>query len=369
VFIFVLLALGGCQKKFDDPIEVTGLIEANSTGLGSRIGGRVSEVLVEEGAVVQTGDVLVKLEDAEAQAAVVAAQARVAQADAMLAKLETGARPEELAQAEAAAMRAQEQYLMAQRGLRSQEIEAARAASCAARAQRDEAKAEFERADRLLKVGAVTEQYHEQLKHLLEGAQAQYQVLEEKVNLAEEGVRSEEINMAKSAAEQAAAARDLVKNGARKEDLEVARAMRAASIADLERVKVALDEMTVKATCPGVVQSIDVHPGDLVKPGAIISLVDPEDLELYVYVSSAVLGHLRLGEKVQLTTDSHDAERFDGAITYISSSGEFTPRNLQTKEERVQQVFGVKIKLNSAGGKLRAGMTVTAHFGPVEKET
>ena len=369
IYLIVLVTLAGCQNTYDGPIEVTGLIEANTIGLGSRIGGRVSEVLVEEGDQVQTGDVLVKLEDSEAQAAVAAAQARVAQSDAMLAKLETGARPEELAQAEAAAMGAQEQYLMAQRGLRSQEIESARAAASAARAQRDEAKAEFERADRLLKVGAVTKQYHEQLQHLYEGAQAQFRVLEEKVSLAEEGARSEEINMAKSAADQAAAARDLLKNGARKEDLEAARAMQAAAIADLERAKVALDEMTVKATCTGVVQSIDLRPGDLVKPGAIVSVVDPEDLKLYVYVSSAELGNLRLGEKVPLTADSHEEEWFEGTINYISPTGEFTPRNLQTKEERVQQVFGVKIKLNSAGGKLRAGMTVTAHFGPAEKET
>jgi len=369
IYLIVLVTLAGCQNEYDGSVEVTGLIEANAIGLGSRVGGRVCEVLVEEGALVNTGDVLVKLEDSEAQAAVAAAQARVAQAEAMLAKLETGARPEELAQAEAAAMRAQEQYLMAQRGLRSQEIESARAAASAARAQRDEAKAEFERADRLLKVGAVTKQYHEQLQHLYEGAQAQYQALEEKVSLAEEGARSEEINMAKSTAEQAAAARDLVKNGARIEDLEAARAMRDAAIADLERAKVALEEMVVKSTCSGVVQSIDLRPGDLVKPGAIVSVVDPEDLKLYVYVSSAELGNLRIGETVPLTADAHEGEWFEGTLTYISSTGEFTPRNLQTKEERVQQVFGVKIQLNSAGGKLRAGMTVTAHFGPAEKET
>jgi HlyD family secretion protein len=100
----------------------------------------------------------------------------------------------------------------------------------------------------------------------------------------------------------------------------------------------------------------------LVKPGAIVSIVDPEDLKLYVYVSAAMLGHLRLGQKVPLTTDSDGAEIFEGTITYVAPAGEFTPRNLQTKEERVQQVFGVKLKLNSAGGHLRAGMTVTAHL-------
>jgi multidrug resistance efflux pump len=102
-----------------------------------------------------------------------------------------------------------------------------------------------------------------------------------------------------------------------------------------------------------------VHPGDLINPGALIRMINPEDLKLTIYVSEAMLGKVRLGQKVQLTTDSHGPDRFEGEIIYIANEGEYTPRNLQTQEERVQQVFGVKLRINSAGGKLRAGMTAT----------
>jgi len=359
-----LLILAGCSQNPNGPVEVTGQIEAVSVVAGSRIGGRVIEVLVEEGDHVRKGDFLLRLEADEAGAAVAAAQAQVAGAQAMLAKLEAGARPEQIRQAEAAAAAAEEQYRLAQKGFRSQEIEAAAAAAGAARAQRDEARAVFSRIERLYQGNAASEERRDQAKHALEAAEEQYRAARERQDLVVEGARTEEINMAKARFDQAAAMLDELRNGARPEDIDAARAATDAANADLMRAQVALDEMTIRAPRDGVIESIDVHPGDLVKPGGIVSIVDPDALELFVYVSAAMLGHLRLGQAVTLTTDSHGGEVFEGAIKYIAPTGEYTPRNLQTKEERAQQVFGVKIALDAAGGRLRAGMTVTAHLTP-----
>lgn len=359
---FCVVALFGCDGNKGGPIEVTGQIEAVTVAVGSRVGGRVSEVLVEEGAQVKQGDVLVKLETNEAEAAIAAAQARLAQTVATLSKLETGARPEELRQAEAAAARAKAQYEMAQKGSRTQEVRAAASAVDAARAHSDEAKAEFERVKKLYESTAASQQQYDQATHALEAADAQLQTATARLNLAVEGARSEEIAMAKAAYDQAAAAYDLVKNGVRKEDIDAARAARDAAEADVRRAQIAYDEMTVKSPRDAVVESLDIHPGDIVKPGAAVSLVDPEDLKVYIYVSALTLGRLRVGEKIPLTADAYGAERFEASIDRVASQGEFTPRNLQTKEERAQQVFGVKLKLNSNGGKLRAGMTVMAHL-------
>lgn len=361
-WLLVALALAGCNGGNNGMVEVTGQIEAVNVAVGSRVGGRVSEVLVEEGARVKQGDILVKLETDEAEAAIAAARARLAQAEATLAKLENGARPEEIRQAEAAAARAEAQYQMAQKGSRRQEVRAASAAVDAARAARDEAQTEFERVKKLREGSAASEQLYDRAAHALEAAEAQLRTATERLDIAVEGARSEEIAMAKAAYEQAAAACDLIKNGARKEDIDAARAVRDAAAADVQRATIAAKEMVVVSPRDAVVESLDIHPGDIVKPGAVASLVDPEDLEVYIYVSAFTLGKLRIGEKVVLTADAHGDERFEGMIAQIASQGEFTPRNLQTKEERAQQVFGVKVKLDSAGGKLRAGMTVTAHL-------
>lgn len=364
-FVPIILAIfAGCNGGNNGFVEVTGQIEAVSVGVGSRVGGRVVEVLVEEGDAVRQGDVLVRLDAAEAQATLAAAQARLAQAQATLDKAEAGPRPEEIQQAEAALAQAEEQYRLAMTGSRTQEKGAAAASAAAARARRDEARIEFERVKKLAGGSAVSQQKYDQAQHALEAAEALYKAARERQEIVVEGARTEEIAMAKAARDQAQAFLDQLRNGVRKEDLEAARALRDAAAADVDRTQALLDEMAIMASQDGVVESIDVHPGDLVKPGSVVSIANPDDLELFVYVSAAMLGHLRTGQKVTLTTDSHGAERFEGTLTFIASQGEFTPRNLQTKEERVQQVFGIKIGLDSAGGRLRAGMTATAHLKP-----
>ncbi len=357
-----LLVLAGCNGSGQAPLEVTGQIEAIDADVGSKIGGRVAEVLVKEGARVAQGAVLVRLEADEAKAALDAALAQLAQADALLTKLQTGARPEELRQAEAAAEVARQQYEMAQKGARSQEIQSAKSTAAAVRAQRDTAKAEYDRVRKLYEQKAVSTQLRDQAQHAYEAAEAQLRAATEQAQMVAEGVRSEQLAMARATAEQAQAALELVRNGARKEDLEAARAARDTAAANVARTETALRETEISAPFEAVVESLDLEPGDIVKPGAVARLVDPHRLKLVVFVSAGVLGRFKVGDRVPLMTDSTGDERFEGTIIQIATEGEYTPRNLQTKEERVQQVFGIKFELDSHDGKLKAGMTATAHF-------
>ena len=360
--IVLLLAITGCSRGHDLSMDVTGQIEAITIAAGSRVGGRVIEVLVDEGAQVKQGAVLVRFEATEANAALAAAEARLAQAEAVLKKLETGARPEEIQQAEAAAARAQEQYRLARKGFRVQEVKGATASAEAVRAQREEARTEFTRVEKLRDGGAVSQQRYDAAQHALEAAEAQYRAAREKQDLTVSGSREEEIAMAKAAAEQAVAALNLLKNGTRKEDIEAARSAREAAVAERQRAQVTLDEMEVKAPRDAVVESMDIHPGDLLKPGAVALLADPDDLKVMIYVSAPLLACIKVGQKIPLTADAYGNESFEGIVDRLATTGEYTPRNLQTKEERVQQVFGIKLKLTSQGNRLKAGMTVTAHI-------
>jgi len=358
----VAMLAGGCGPNSLEPLDVAGQVEAVRVSAGTRVGGRVLEVLVEEGDRVEAGEVLVKLEPDEAQAALSAARAKLAQAEATVSKLKAGARPEEIRQAAAVAQQARQHYGIALEATRPEDLAAAVALEDAARAQRDQAKSDFERVKRLYEADAVPQQQYDQARHALEAAEAQLEAARERRKLAEEGARSEEIEAARAAMEQAEAALELLKEGARKEDIAAAEAMRDAAAADVERAETTLREMTVTAPRAGVVDALDIHPGDLVRPGPVVTVADVDDLEVIVYVSARMLGYLRLGQEVTLTADAYPGETFKGAIVYIASSGEFTPRNLQTQEERVQQVFGVKLKLGSFGGRIRAGMSVTAHL-------
>lgn len=370
--LFVLPFLGavsvfGCGGGDVSTLDVSGEIESRASDVGSRVGGRVVEVLVEEGASVEPGAVLVRLDGAEAAAAVGGAESRVAQAQAGLSKLEAGARAEEIRAGEAAVRRAEQQYQLALRGARSQEIRAGEAAVSAARAQRDELRAELGRVEGLYKGNAISQQRYDQARHGLEGAQAQLDAAQERLDALTEGTREEEVGMAKAFLDQAVASLDLLRAGARAEDIAGARALRDGAVADLARARVVLDEMVIRSPIKGVVESLELEVGDLVGPGPALTVVDPEDLELNVYVSGVMLGHLGVGQEVAVTTDSHGAERFVGRILQLATEGEYTPRNLQTVEERVQQVYRVKVGLDSGGGKLRAGMAATAHFGAPEE--
>ncbi|GMW00239.1 MAG: hypothetical protein AMXMBFR84_13770 [Candidatus Hydrogenedentota bacterium] len=361
-FSFFLFALFSCSNGQNARLSVSGQITGITVGAGSRVGGRVLEVLVTEGCAIKKGDVLVRLQSDEQTALVAAAKARLDQAEATLLKIENGVRPEELKRIEAAASQAEAQYLMAVRGARTEEIETVRATAEAARAKRDQAKSDYERAKNLYETKVISQQMHEQALHAFEGAESQFKAAMEQLNLVLKGTRDEQIAMAKASWDQIAAALEEARNGARAEDIAAARAARDLAKADLDRAEVVLREMEILAPRDGVAETIDVHAGDLVKPGPVVEITDPEDLELLIYVSALYLGKVGLGDVVEFTTDSHGGETFEGTVVQVATEGEFTPRNLQTQEERVQQVFGVKLKLNSNGGKIRAGMTATAHF-------
>ena len=358
----MVFGLMACNGQDNGALRVSGQIEGIAADVGSRIGGRVQEVLVQEGDRVDAGAVLVRFESDEAESAVAAARAQLASAEAQLAKLEAGAREEELRQAEALAEMAAAQYEMALEGARSEEIAGARARRDAARAQRDDARSEWQRAERLHADAVISAQIHERARHAYEGAEAQLAAAEQQLAALVKGLRDEEIRAARAQAEQAAAARDLLQAGARVEDLAAARAMRDAAAADVRRAEVALREMTVTAPWAGVIESIDIEPGDLAGPGAVARITNPDVLELRVFVSAHTLGVIGLGQGVSLTADAHGERAFEGEIAFIAEEGEFTPRNLQTSEERARQVFAVKIRLSPYDGALRAGMTATAHF-------
>lgn len=347
----------GCSPK-SDTIWVSGEIEAITVAVGSRIGGRVERIYVDEGdRIEEGGQVLVELESDELRATVQQAQAEHMRAEAELAKLEAGTRPETIAQAEATVAQAEAAYDLALEGARSQEIKAARATMQAARAKRDDAELALTRAKGLYEGGVVAKDQLDQAQNTYDARQNEYEASMEELDALLAGTRNQEIAMKRAALAEARARLEELKNGPRPEDIAAARAQRDGARADVERLKARLDEMTVRAPSPGVIESMDVHPGDLVDAGSFIRMADPDQLKVWVYVSEDMLGLIDAGREVEMKTDSFGDERFTGRIVYISPVGEFTPRNLQTQEDRVRQVYGVKIEMDSHGGKLRAGMT------------
>jgi multidrug resistance efflux pump len=119
-----------------------------------------------------------------------------------------------------------------------------------------------------------------------------------------------------------------------------------------------MEELQIRATVDGVVEAVELQPGDLVAANApVLSLMDTGRLWIRAYIPQQFLG-MDVGSQVRVSVDGIPDQEFAGRVTFLARQAEFTPRNVQTPEERAKQVFRAKIELVEPGPKLRPGMTV-----------
>ncbi len=357
--LLVVLALVGAivYSKFRPvPDRVSGFIEADEIRLGSRVGGRVAEVLVEEGHRVKRGDTLVKLEPFDLLADQEQAKATLASRDADLQKLQKGLRPEEIAQAEARYGQLQAMLDELVAGPRKQEIDAAAAHLRAAEAQRRLASENFRRVTQLASTNATTQENLDQATEALAAAEASVAARQEELNLLEAGTREETIRAARAKVEEARLAWELAKQGFRTEEIAQAQAARDAAAAAVDAIEQRIDELTIRSPVDGTVEALDLQRGDLAPATApVLSLMDTSHLWVRAYVPENRLD-LALGQTMRVTVDSYPGEEFAAELTFISRQAEFTPSNVQTPEERVKQVFRIKVELREGLDRLRPGM-------------
>jgi multidrug resistance efflux pump len=337
-------------------LVVSGFIEADEIRVGSRVGGRVAEVKAAEGDTVAAGDLLFRIEPFDLNAKLQQAKAELAAAQADYARLQAGFRPEELQQAKARRDRLAATLAKLEAGPRPREIEIARQALQAAIASEQLAIAQQKRSAETAAKGASPQSDLDRANRELKTAQAQRAQAENELKLLEEGTRSEEIAEARAALAEAEAALKLIEAGYRKEEIEQAAARVAAAEAQVATIQSQLEELTVKAPTRSVVEAVDLRPGDIVAPnGPAIALLDVSRLWVRTYVPETAMGHLKLGQKVPIRVDGFPDRTFHGTITFLATTAEFTPRNVQTPEQRSKQVFRAKITLEPSE-ELRVGV-------------
>lgn len=392
----------------------SGTIEAEESRVGSTVGGRVTQTPVREGDMVRRGQVIVRIQDdqliasldvalaAEQQASdklrdlqlgprqqeIDQATAVLHQSQSELEKLRAGSRPEEIAAAKAALGQAREKLTLIRNGPRKEEIAQARANLDAAVADRRYAQTNLARNERLAKEGAIAAQALDQAQDAASVAQAREDASRQALDQLLAGSREEDIRAAEEAVKQAEANYTLVKKGPRVEDIRAAEAAvrqsqaalanlkagtreyqiaQAASAlrqakAQVDQIEANVRERSVYAPIQGQLLVRNVQPGDIVAPGqSVATIVDPRRLFIRVYVSAADLGNLTTGTKLQVVTDS--GLRVAGMVEQIPAEAEFTPRNVQTPEERSLQQYAVKIRVPNPKLKLRAGMAATVRIG------
>jgi HlyD family secretion protein len=361
--VLLVLAAGagvayGVQRyrRAHAPYEWSGTVETHTISLGSRAGGRVQQVLVKEGDEVTAGAALVVLEPGDWPAQMAQARAAVVQAEAQLAKLEKGARPEEIEAAKARADTARAALAETTTGARPEEIAAAQARLDAAEVAVEKAQNDAARMHKLDAAGAAVKADVDNADIAVRAAVASRDAVEAQLAQLKNGARREDVAQARARADEQSASARLVTAGTRTEDLAIARAVVDAAKGRVDQIQAMLDELTIVTPVAARIEALDLRPGDIIAPSSTAAtVVEADQLFLRIYVPETQLGHVKVGQEVPIYVDSFDTA-FKGVVKYIASVGEYSPRNLQTADERADQVFATRVDVVTGRDKLRAGM-------------
>jgi multidrug resistance efflux pump len=346
-------------------LTLHGTIEARHVQVGSRVGGRVLEVRAREGQAVKAGDLLVALETDELQAQAAEAEAAVRQAEATWTKLRSGSQPDEIAQARAAARGAEAALRELEAGPRPEAIARAQAALAQAESDHRLARVTAQRHEDLWREGAVARQQFDDASARMEMTRAAVRSAQAMLNELLAGTRPEQIAQARQRYQEALAAQRLVEQGPRVEEIRAAEAALAQARARLELVRTQLRESRIVAPVASLVEVLDLRPGDLVAPNQpVAKLLEPDQTFVRVYLPETRLGWIAVGQAARISVDSFPGRSFAGVVEQINAAAEYTPRNVQTVEERADQVFGVKVAIREGSGLLRAGMAASVTLEP-----
>ena len=321
----LLMFVAACAPEAPtDRMRVSGHVEATETRLAPEVGGRVLTLSVKEGDRVQPGQTVLTLDTRDVELAIDRAKAERAAAEAQLRLVQAGARVEDLRQAQS-------------------QIETARSEVATARTELDAAEQDLERFDTLLKNNSGSRKQRDD-------AATRRNVARDRVAQTESRVKSAEEVLAK------------LRAGARPEEVAAARARVDVVSAQITSLEKGLTDATLHSPVTGLVTEKLVEVGEVIAPRApALVVVDLDHAWADVFVPEPTVPQIRIGQAATVFTDAGGAG-IGGTISYISPKAEFTPRNVQTAEERSKLVYRVRISVDNKEGILKQGMPVEAEI-------
>jgi HlyD family secretion protein len=304
------LILVGCGNGHKGTIEASGTLEAVEVKVSAKVPGQIDKLFVDEGSQVKTGDTLAILDHSTQEIQWRQANAGVALADAQYQLLVNGARSEDIQQAQDALKQLQSTSKLA-----------------------DE---DFNRMKDLYASKSITKKQYDD-------AESRYVITQAQLNSAKENLKK-------------------MHSFARPEDLEAAHARLDQAKASADLLRKQISDAYIVAPVAGTVTNKPVEVGELVGVGTtIVTISQLETLNLMIYVSDTELGKVQLNGSADIVIDTYPDKTFPGKVVYISPIAEFTPKNVQTKEDRTKLVFGVKLEVDNKDGILKAGMPADAY--------
>ena len=369
-----MLAYRSLHPEASNRVIVSGNIELAQVDIAFKTSGRLIERTVNEGDPVQKGMVIARLDREQllhqrdtATAALSTAQAQLAESmSALKWQRETMSADMQLRNADLSA--AESQLLQLKNGARPQEIQQSTAAVAAAQSQYDQAKKDWDRAQTLYKNDDISTSQYDQFRARFESTEANLKQVKQQADLVQAGPRAETIESAKAQVERARASlrvgqANSIETKRREQDI-------VARQGDLERAQsqIALIDSQLADTIAispinGVVLVKAADVGEVLAPGtSVVTVGDIDHPWLRAYIREQDLGRIKLGDKVKVTTDSFHDKVYDGHISFISSDAEFTPKQIQTAEERLKLVYRIKIEIENPRHELKSNMPADAEI-------
>lgn len=309
VLVTFLIFYGCTNKNGNEKIEASGTIEATNITVSSKIAGEIKSILFDEGSKVQAGDTIIILDN-----------------EIYLLQLK---------QAEALSLISEAQFQLSKKGARSEDIAQAEALLNQSEINYQQAKKDKERFETLYATNSVTNKQYEDVLLKFKIATEQYYAAKENLNKVKNFTRPEELKQAEGKFIQAKANEELIKKYIR--------------------------DSYVTAPSDGIIAKKFVEKGESVtQMSSLFKISDLSNVELLIYVSEEELGKVKLGQKAEIFVDAYKDKSFSGEVIYISPEAEFTPKNIQTKDERTKLVFAVKIKIKNPDYELKPGMPADA---------
>lgn len=363
-------------RKGADPnrIQLHGNIELTETDLSFKVPGRLVELLVDEGAAVKKGDLLARLDKTELERTREREEAGKQMASSALVQLRTGidyqsetiAGDIELKRADLRQAEARLAELV--NGSRPEEVQQAWAAEQEAKTQHDVAQRDWERAQRLYKNEDISTAQYDQYRTKAEATSMSLKRAQETLALVKAGPRKEQIDGARAQVDRAKASLRLAEANKldlrrRREEVPARQADIARSDAQLAVYDTQLRDRTLLSPTDGVILTKSAELGEVLAAGAaVITLGDIDKPWVRAYINETDLGRVKLGMPVDVRTDSFKDKIYKGKITFIASQAEFTPKTIQTQEERVKLVYRVKIEVENPQRELKLNMPVDAEI-------
>lgn len=356
-------------------IESSGVVKNGSISLSSEITGTVIENKVKEGDNIKKGAVIAVIDNTalknQYDQALINFQITEKNIEALEKSISSLSlqNTDVIQQAHNAYLASEAEYQKVMDGASADEIKQAEEVVNQAKTNFDFMKTNLERSAELFEQQIISQSKYDEALKSYNVSEAQYNAAVSQLNLIKSGPTKNTINAAENKMLQAKAGYELaISNGNTQlsqlqGQLEIAKVQLEQSKNIVEQTKRELDKLTIKSPIDGIVNSLLIKNGEFVSMGKLIAeIYNPENVEIKAYVSEANIGHIIVGQDANIFIDSHNEKAYQGKVTRINNTAEFTPKNIQTKEERVNTVFEVTVEALDSEGAIKPGMPVDVNI-------